>query len=107
MRPGDCIDASAVRPGDVLVLHRTEGGTDAQASTGWAVTRGPSLCLELKGDGEQERLSRCPSKMLLTPEQPSELRKLKPEYHSARSLGLGRGAGPPISLLLSAAVRPM
>jgi hypothetical protein len=25
MRPGDCKDARIVRPGDVLVLHRTEG----------------------------------------------------------------------------------
>ena len=53
MRPGDCEDARIVRPGGVLVLHRTEGGTDRPPATGWAVARGPSLCLELKGHGEQ------------------------------------------------------
>ena len=53
MRPGDCRDARIVRPGGVLVLHRTEGGTDRPPATGWAVARGPSLCLELKGHGEQ------------------------------------------------------
>jgi hypothetical protein len=31
MRPGDCKDARIVRPRGVLVLHRTEGGTDRQA----------------------------------------------------------------------------
>jgi hypothetical protein len=45
MRPGDCQDARIVRPGGVPVLHRTEGGTDRPPATGWAVARGPSLCL--------------------------------------------------------------
>ena len=49
MRPGDCRDARIVRPGGVLVLHRTEGGTDRPPATGWAVARGPGLCLELRG----------------------------------------------------------
>jgi hypothetical protein len=50
MRPGDCQDARIVRPGAVLVLHRTEGGTDRPPATGWAVARGPSLCLVVRGD---------------------------------------------------------
>jgi hypothetical protein len=56
MRPGDCEDARIVRPGGRPGSSqncRTEGGTDRPPATGWAVARGPSLCLELKGHGEQ------------------------------------------------------
>jgi hypothetical protein len=49
MRPGDCRDARIVRSGGVLVLHRTEGGTDRPPATDWAVARGPSLCSLLSG----------------------------------------------------------